>query len=103
MKNSDESVIYQGREIPATVLNYQSGSITLGRRRGNAEADGDEEILRDTEGHYYLRQRINWDGPVRVHRISVKAAILWATVRANWLRNDLREAARDLIAGREAA
>lgn len=97
-------VVYQGREIEVAVVNYLSGCLPHSGHGEDMEGDeeGDEEILRDSDGHFYLRRTL-WLCQTRVHRISAKAAILWAVVRLNWVRSDLRDKARTLIAGKGAA
>ena len=97
-------VLYQGQEVPATLVNYLSGNIPT----STVDHDGDEELLRDEAGRYYLRRVLNCldaqgesrpaSGRTLVHRIGVNAAILWATTRLNSETLDLRCDAAALLA-----
>ncbi len=100
-------ILYQGREIEATLVNYLSGNIPT----STVDHDGDEELFRDERGCYYLRRTLNLldsqgeerpaSGRTHVHRINVNAAILWATTRLNSNTLDLRcDAANLLMEGR---
>ena len=98
-----ETIIYQGQPTKATLVNYLSGAIPT----STVEHDGDEDLFRDEAGRYYLRRqlsRLDSEGECRpasgrthVHRISIKAAILWATTRLNSQTLDLRLSAADAL------
>lgn len=96
-------VLYQGREVDATRVNYLSGSIPT----STVDLDGDEDLFRDEQGRYYLRRKLGWfdpqgepykaSGRAIVHRVSPTAAILWATVRLNSQTLDLRKDAWEAL------
>ena len=112
-----ETIIYQGQEIAVQLVNLISGDgITTSTAK---EYSGEEELLRDEAGRYYLRQRIDYidpegtskwsdqswlredcveaSGRTRIHRINLNAAILWATTRLNSITADLRADAANLL------
>lgn len=95
---------YQGREIEVTEVNCASGDIPILPEKW---ANGAEELYRNQEGQYYLRRqfrRLDIDTPQErrasgrayVHRLSLKAAALWAAARTMpqtlMLRHDLADA-----------
>ena len=103
-----QTIIYQGRPVQATLVNYLSGTIPT----STVDADGDEELFRDEAGRYYLRRKLglladyhedNGEGNIEasgrtyVHRLSINAAILWATTRLNSETLALRCDAANLI------
>ena len=101
-----ETINYQGREIEVTLVNHMSGHliITMHTDTWWMAHEGDEELFRDADGQYYLRRKLClWDkecdeerfasGRTHVHKLSVKAAAYWATMRSMAFTNDLR---RDL-------
>ena len=98
-----ETINYQGREIEAVEVNQMHGYLGITAPQGNCwlAHDGDEDLFRDAEGQYYLRRTLKlWDydstserhasGRTHVHRLSVKAAILWAIMRCNAQTDALR-------------
>ena len=105
-----ETIIYQGQEVAVQVVNSICGDgITTSTPK---EYTGQEDLLRDEAGHYYLRQTIRYidptgehqrdtlvkaSGRTRVHRINLNAAILWATTRLNSITADLRADAANLL------
>lgn len=98
-----QKINYQGREIKVERTNHISGAITT---KGE-DLNGDEELFCDEEGRYYLRRKLDVldaqgerqhaSKRTHVHRISAKAAILWATTRLNSETLDLRCTAADLL------
>ena len=103
-----QTIIYQGQPVQATLVNYLSGTIPT----STVDADGDEELFRDEAGRYYLRRKlglladyhedngegnIEASGRTHVHRLSINAAILWATTRLNSETLALRNDAADLL------
>ena len=98
-----ETIIYQGQSIQAQKVNEMSGHLTVGIFPGNWHLDhvGDEALLRDAAGQYYLQRKLaildedgttqrHASGRTHVHRLSLKAAAMWAVMRCNACTNDLR-------------
>ena len=82
-----ETIIYQGQEIQAEMLHDFGGS-DMGERRGRPRA-GADELWRDAAGNYYARQVRYDEGEgardlerdhywESTHRLSLRAAVLWA-------------------------
>ena len=106
MKNL-KTIIYQGQEVRATLVNYLSETIPT----STVDRLGDEKLYRDEHGRYYLEQTLKWltfdektgngqreaSGRTRVHRISLNAAILWATTRLNSETLHLRQDAAEVL------
>ncbi len=100
----DGTLYYQGRAVKATLVNYLHGALP---NRSVVDYDGEEDLFRDSEGHYYLRRKLGWfdagtcereaSGRTYVHRISATAAILWATTRLNSETLHLRRKAAELL------
>ncbi len=104
-----KTINYQGREISVRLVNYLSGGLPITPYRDH---EGDEDLYKDEAGQYYLRRELNLldchveserdrpaSGRIHVHRISTKAAVLWACVRLNARSWDLLEDARDAMSG----
>ena len=96
---------YRGQRIQVVQVAYMSGTMT---DTPWMDHDGDENILLDeTTGQYYLRRELttldcqrekrDTSGRTLVHRLSPKAAVLWATMRANATGWDLRNEALALM------
>ena len=85
---------YQGKPIKRDLVARLSGSTTLNPLQTDFETD---EELHYSDGLYYLVRDLSWHGNedtrLLAHRLSRRAAILWATMRVNamdWqLRNDV--------------
>ena len=103
-----ETIIYQGQEVAVQLVHYIHGDAITTGGAGGLEFNGEEELLRDQAGRYYLRQTWTWvghgecaetkaSGRTRVHRINLNAAILWAITRLNNVTFDLRADAANLL------
>lgn len=106
-------IIYQGQPVQVEKVNYVNGQFTAAILPDNwsFEHQGEEKLFRDVAGRYYLERTLHvWDvdgtgerpasGRMHVHLLSLKAALLWAIMRANALTNDLRHDLTGLLKAR---
>ena len=103
-----ETIIYQGQSIDVERVSRISGDFTVWSR-GEFQSwhSGDEDLYRDAHGQYYLARSLRFldydselerkaSGRKYLHRISLKAAALWAVMRpfsdSDSLKRDLNAA-----------
>ena len=106
---------YQGQELTGERVNSMDGDLPIVIREDcMVRHHGFEELLRDKEGHYYLRRHLQVcdvdgtteheaSGRTRVHRISLTAAVQWAIMRCEAETNHLRRDVAAALAERSVA
>ena len=106
---------YQGQELAGERVNSMDGDLPIVIREDcMVRHQGFEELLRDEEGHHYLRRHLQLcdvdgttehpaSGRTCVHRVSLTAAVQWTIMRCEAETNHLRRDVAKALAARSVA